>query len=107
MALAYGSYSSVQINTELVPAQPGKIIRVLKLVITTWGDLKVTLVSDSESDPQNLTPALHTSAGRGINLQLGRRFALATARGKALGFSAAFQVTSAEYSIAVWYEVVT
>jgi hypothetical protein len=107
MALAFCTYGTVQINTELVPAQPGKIIRILKLVITTWEDLKVTLVSDPESDPQDLTPALHAGAGSGFSLQLGRRFALATGRGKALGFSAAFQMASAEYSIAVWYEVVT
>ena len=107
MALAYGTYGTVQINTELVPAQPGKIIRVLKLMITTWGALKVSFVSDPESDPLSLMPPLHTSAGPGIALQLGRRFALATGRGKALGFTAAFQLASAEYSIAVWYEVVT
>jgi hypothetical protein len=76
-------------------------------MITTWGAVKVSLVSDPESEPLNLMPPLHTSAGPGVTLHLGRRFALATGRGKALGFTAAFQTTSAEYSIAVWYEVVT
>ena len=107
MALAFATYGTVQINTELVPAQPGKIIRVLKLVITTWGSLRVTLLSDPGADPINLTPALHANAGPGLSLQLGRRFAVATERGMALGFSAAFQSSAAEYSIAVWYEVVT
>ena len=106
MALAFGTYSTVQVNTELVPAQPDKIIRVVKVMLTTWGSVKITLVSDPGPDPVSLAPPLHTSGGPGIRLHLGRKFALSTGRGKALGFSASFQVGSAEYSLAVWYEVV-
>ena len=107
MALALGTYNSVQVNTELVPAQPDKIIRVLKLIITTWGSVKVTFLSDPGADPVALTPPLHTSGGTGLSLHLGRRFAMVTERGKALGFTSAFQLTAVEYSIAVWYELVS
>ncbi len=106
MTLAYGTFNSVQVNTVLVPAQAGKVIRVAKILVTTWASLKVNFVSDPGADPLNLTPAWQVS-GAGLNLQLGRSYALATERGKALGFSAAFQLSSGEYSVAVWYEVVT
>jgi hypothetical protein len=107
MALAFGTFGTVQINRELVPAQPDKIIRVLKLMITTWASVKVTLVSDPESDPLDLHPPLHIGVGSGMVVPLGRRFALVTGRGKALGFSASFQAGAGEYSVTVWYEVVT
>jgi hypothetical protein len=106
MTLAYGSYNNVQINTVIVPAEPGKIIRVAKVVVTTWASMKVTFVSDPGPDPLNLTPPLHVS-GAGLNLHLGRSYALATGRGKALGFTAAFQLSSAEYGLSVWYEMVS
>jgi hypothetical protein len=105
MTLAYGSYNNVQINTVIVPAQPGKIIRVTKVVVTTWASMKVIFVSDPGSDPVNLTPPLHVS-GTGLHLPLGRSFALTTGRDKALGFTAAFQMSAAEYSLAIWYEAV-
>ncbi|GEM_PF-1773603 len=106
MAMAYGTYSSAQTNMELVPAQPGKIIRVVRLLFTTWGSLKVMLVSDPGPDPVVLLPFTHVSAGTGLHLHLGRAGALTTGRGKALGFSSAYQVTASEYSITLWYEVV-
>lgn len=106
MTLAFGTFNNVQINTVLVAAQPGKIIRVAKILVTTWASMKVSFVSDPGADPLYLTPPMQVS-GAGLNLQLGRSYALATGRGKALGFTASFQLSSAEYSIAVWYEVVS
>ncbi len=106
MTLAYGTFNNVQMNTVLVPAQPGKIIRVVKVLVTTWAPLKVTFVSDPGPDPLNLTAPTHVS-GAGLHLHLGRSFAVATGRGQALGFTASFQLSAGEYSIAVWYEVVS
>lgn len=103
MTLAHGTYNTVQVNTVIVPAQPGKIIRVARLVVTTWASLKVMLLSDPAGEHTIIAPPLHVSTS-GLCLQFGRGYALTTARGKALGFTASFQLTGAEYSIAVWYE---
>ena len=106
MTLASCSYNAVQVNTVLVPAQAGKIIRVARILVTTWSSMKVTLLSDPGADPVVLTPPLHVSSV-GLNLHLGRGLALTTARGKALGFHASFQLSAAEFSLMVWYEVVS
>lgn len=107
MTLAYGTYSTAQTNRELVPAQVGKVIRVVRLLVTTWASMKITLLSDPGPDPLNLTPPMHVGVGSPFVLALGRNFAVATARDKALGITTAFQSVSGEYSVAVWYEVVS
>lgn len=106
MTLAFGTYSTTQDNVTLVPAEAGRIIRVLEVAITTWTDVKVTLLSDPGPSPTQLTPALHACRGGPVVLRPGRRLALATARGRALGLSAFFRSTADEFSVAVWYEVV-
>lgn len=106
MMLAFGTFNNVQINTVLVPAQPGQIIRVARVLVTSYVGIKVYFVSDPGADPLNMLPPLHV-AGSGLSLPLGRGYALATGRGKALGFTASFQLSAGEYSIAVWYELVT
>ena len=105
MTVAFGTYNTAQANTVLIPAQAGKIIRIVKIVLTTFAGMKVAFLSDPAADPVSLTPVLHTSTA-GLHLHLGRSCALATGRGKALGFNATYQLAGGEYSIAVWYEVV-
>jgi hypothetical protein len=107
MTLVFASYSTVQSNTVLVPAQAGKIIRVVKLAVTTWATMKVILLSDPGPDPLSLTPPLHVGSGVPLLMHLGRSLALATGREKALGMTAVFQSVPAEFSIAVWYELVS
>jgi hypothetical protein len=107
MAIANGSWISAQGGAVLVPAQAGKIIRVVRIVVTTWATVKVQLQSDPGPDPLNLTAPLHVGAGHPLVLRLGRGGALTTERGKAFGMASAFQSGSAEYSVVVWYDVVT
>jgi hypothetical protein len=107
MAVAYGSWMTAQSGAVLVPAQAGKIIRVLKLVMTTWVGVKYMVQSDPGPDPLNLTPPLLVGAGCSLVLRLGRGLALATQRGKALGVSTTFSGSAGEHSLTVWYELVT
>jgi hypothetical protein len=93
MTAAFGSYITAQANTVIVPAQAGKIIRVVKIVVTTYASVKVAFLSDPGADPVSLTPSLHVST-QGMYLHLGRSCALATGRGKALGFNASYQLGS-------------
>ncbi len=106
MTVAYGTYSTAQVNTVLIPAQAGKIIRVVKIMLTTFAGIKVTFLSDPGPDPVGLLPPIHASTA-GLQVRLGRGCAVATGRGKALGFSSNYQLGSGEYSLAVWYEVVS
>lgn len=107
MAVAQGAWQTAQSGTVLVPAQPGKIIRVLKVVLTSWVVIKFTLQSDPGPDPLNLTPPLLVAAGIPLVLRLGRGLALATQRGKGLGVTTAFYGSPGEHSVTVWYELVS
>ena len=107
MAIANGSWISAQSGAVLVPAQAGKIIRVVRVVITSWATVKVQLQSDPGPDPLNLTAPLHVGVGHPLVLRLGRGGALTAQRGKAFGIASAFQGGTAEYSVVVWYDVVT
>ncbi len=108
MAVTFATYTEAQTDTELVAAQPGKLIRVLKLLVTSWGNVKITLLSDPAGAPTvALTPELHATSGKPVVLCLGRRYALATQLGKALGITTAFQVGATDHSVIVWYEVVS
>jgi hypothetical protein len=107
MTLAFGAYGTSQTNTILIPAEAGRVIRVVKVVVSTWSALKITFVSDPGPDPLNLTPPLYVGTGSPLVLPLGRALALATQRGKALGLTTAYQSMPGECSVAVWYEVVT
>lgn len=106
MAFAFGMYSEAQPGALLVPAQAGRIIRVLKLVLTTWGTSKFTLLSDPTGASVPLGPPWYLTAGAPLVIRLGRSFALATERGRALGIMTVFQMGPAEHSVSVWYEVV-
>ncbi|MCK4342024.1 MAG: hypothetical protein KAY37_09915 [Phycisphaerae bacterium] len=107
MAIAFDSYNTAQNNIVFIPAQTGKIIRVLKVLITAWTDVKITLLSDPGPVPEEITPPMHVTKSSPLVLHLGRSFSLATKRGRALGLTALFRSTTEQYSITVWYEVVT
>lgn len=106
MELAFASYSTNQDNATLVAAEAGHKLRVVRLVITSWAAVSVTLLSNPGPDPRSLTPPLHVGTGQSLVLPLERTGALVTGRGEALGLSSAFQSGAAEFSVAVWYEAV-
>jgi hypothetical protein len=107
MMLAANTYSTAQTGAVLVPAAPGKLIRIVKVVITSWVGARITLVSDPGPDPAALTPALHVGPGQSLDLTLGRCYGLHAQRGQALGFNSGFSSADGEYSVAVWYELVS
>lgn len=107
MERVFVSYVAAQTNTQLVAAQPGKIIRVLSVLLTGYGGMSVKLISDpGGGSATDVSPPMHFGGTEPLPLRLGRRFALTTERGKALGFTSAFQSAPAEYSLTIWYEVV-
>jgi hypothetical protein len=105
MAVVSCNFAAAQASIELVPAQAGRQIRVLRVVGTTWAALKFTLLAAPGAGEAALHAPLHVST-RGLELLLGRKYALATERGQALGFTAVFQGTPADSSLLVWYELV-
>ena len=108
MAMVFGTHIIERSNYELVAAATGKIIRVLRLVVTGWSDTKITLISDPGGvNPADITPALHFGSYHELDLRLGRGLALTAERSKALGMTTAFRVSGTEYSVALWYELVS
>ncbi len=105
MAIATCVFNTSQTSVELVPAQAGRQIRILRVLGTTWATLKYTLLASPGAGETALLAPLHVS-NRGLDLLLGRKYALTTERGQALGFSAVFQGTATESSLIVWYELV-
>ena len=108
MAMVFGTHIIERTNYELVAAVTGKIIRILRLVVTGWSDTKITLISDPGGmNPANITPALHFCINHELDLRLGRGLAITAERGRSLGMTTAFRVSGAEYSVALWYELVS
>ena len=105
MLCAFTSYSASQSEVELIPAIEGKIIRVLKLLLTASVTAGFELVSDPGGGGSTaLTPPLFVTGS--FALRLGRPYALSAARGKGLGLNLTFVSTEGPAGIAVWYEVV-
>jgi hypothetical protein len=109
MAVVSGTYSSAQTNTVLVVPQGTKVIRVMQVVFSAWGGTRLTLVSDPGGGGQvNIAPPLHLpTAGGSLVLRLGRSFALAAERAKALGITTSFSGAAADHSVIIWYEAVS
>ena len=108
MAMALGAYSTAQTNTVLIPAEPGKIIRIVTVLASAWVNAKLTLISDPGGDDQtDLTPAIHFGSARPLLARLGRTQALATGRGKALGITTGYQGVAGEVGLLIWYELVS
>ncbi len=107
MAMVYGAYATAQTNLVLIPAETGKIIRVVMMLASSWTNAKFTLISDPGGAAQaDLTPPIHFGAARPMVARLGRSLALTAERGKALGFTLSYQGLPAEASLMVWYELV-
>jgi hypothetical protein len=109
MAVVSGTYSSAQTNLVLVTAQSAKVIRIMQLVFSAWGGTRLTLVSDPGGGGQvDIAPPLHLpTAGGALVLRLGRNFALAAERAKALGITTSFSGAAADHSVIIWYEAVS
>lgn len=107
MALAYQRFTTAQTDAQLIAAEPGKTIRIVKLLVTTWANLKLTLLSDPGPQEVGLMAPVHVSTSAPLLLHLGRNGAVAAQPGKAVGITAAFAGSSGEYSIHIWYEVVS
>lgn len=107
MNIAYFNSTAAVTDQVLVSAVSGKVIRVVQLLLAAYPAIKVQFTSDPGGAGETvLLPDLQCGSGRAFLLRLGRRLAISTARGKALGVTAGFYVTAGDYSIVAWYEVV-
>jgi hypothetical protein len=105
MLCAFTSFSASQSEVELVPAVEGKIIRVLKLLLTASALAGFELLSDPGGGGlAALAPPIHLTGS--FALRLGRPYAFSAARGKGLGLNLTFASTEGPAGIAVWYELV-
>jgi len=107
MTVVSESYSTAQTSAVLIPPQAGQIIRVVRVVITAWTDVRITLLSDPGPAPDELLAPLYAGKSGPVCLRLGRSHAIVTERGRGLGMHASFNGTAGQYSVSVWYEVVS
>ena len=98
-------FSVAQGSVSLVAAQSGRVIRATRLLYSSLGTVKITLLNDPGALETELLSATHV-ANRVVQLPLGRGHAICTEPGKALGLTAAFQGTPNETTVIVWYEYV-
>lgn len=106
MALVSATYSTAQTNRTLIAAQPDQVIVVTRILFTCWNGASIKLVSDPGGlDEAALTEALHAAAGQPLDLVLGREFGLTGGRGKAVGYTSAYQSTSGPLTVLLWFEV--
>ena len=107
MALVLLNYATGQTSELIVPAQDEKIIRVERVIITTWSGLKFWLMSDPGGGKETeLTAPLQVVLGSGGIYDFTGPFAVQTGRGEALGLSTVFQGAPSEHSLMIWYELV-
>jgi hypothetical protein len=104
--IAFGNYVTAQTNQQLVAPRENRIIRVTRVLLVAFGAVNYTLLSDPSGVSTDLTPPLYISNGNPLDMQLGRSFALTTARGAGLGLTTRFPLNEIEHSIVVWYEMV-
>lgn len=107
MALVTEAYTSDSANEELVAAVDGKVIRVLRLHFAAEQAGTLVLKSDpgGASDTE-LVPTQYLGNNRIFDFELAHDYALATERGKALGFTYFTGVPNKGHTIMVWYELV-
>lgn len=105
MAYVELSFNAPQASVMLLPPVPGRAYRVLRVLVTSWGTIKLQLLSNPGAAESGLLPPLH-NGNRVLDLTLGRRFAVSTPPGASLGVSATFQGAPGESSLAVWYDLV-
>ncbi|MDX2199260.1 MAG: hypothetical protein SF069_09865 [Phycisphaerae bacterium] len=107
MALAIFNYSDAQAGQTLAAAQPDRIIRVERLIITSWVGVAITLVSDPGGVGEAAISATlrYSPGGLGV-FEFPKPYALTTERGRALGLNTSFQSSAGNYGVMVWYEYV-
>lgn len=89
----------------LVSAVPGRIIRVVRLLLHSAQSGAIRLVADPAGAAQDLTPRLHLAAQGRIALLLAPPYAIDTPRSMSLGLNGTFAFTS-NYGVMLWYELV-
>ncbi len=107
MALAIFNYSDAQAGQSLAAAQADRIIRVERLILTSWVGVAITLVSDPGGVGEVAISATlrYSPGGLGV-FEFPKPYALITERGRALGLNTSFQSSSGNYGVMVWYEYV-
>lgn len=107
MAIAIQNYNDFESGAVIVPAQAGLVIRVERLLVTSWVGMALTLLSDpGGAEEQAITAALRIMGGSVGVFDFAGKYAISTARGTALGLSSFYQSTSSAYGVMVWYEYV-
>jgi hypothetical protein len=108
MALLISDFASSQTKQVLVPAVPDKIILVVRFGLVTAANGSFVLLSDPNGTAeQNLTPVLYCYAYGQLDLTLGKRYGIAAARGKAVGFTSVVSGSPQDHGVLLWYEVVS
>lgn len=105
MAMAMAEFSNTGTTATLVPGVAGKLIVVTRLVFSSSAGGSVVLKSDAGGgEESDLTPRLFNPSNGVLDLRLGREQGLATQRGKSLGLTSQFSL-STTHSVVVWYEL--
>lgn len=107
MAILTAGYTANQTNTELVAAMAGKLIRVLRVLVTFESAGTIKLISaPGLAEAADVTPLLYLGAAGLLHLDLPREQALTATRGKALGFTSSIAAAGKGQGIMIWYELV-
>ena len=105
MSMENVTYSVAQNGAEIIPGFEGKAIRAVLIVVTSWANVKVTLLSDAGGDAERpLTAPLFLGGGQPLLLRLGRRHALLSDAGKSLGVTTVYESTVAPLTVTIWFE---
>ncbi len=101
------SFAGMQEQHILVPGAEGRLIRVLRVCISTSRAGTFELWSDpGGATAVELMPPVHVAANATLDLRLGARYGLTVGRGRALGFSSVLEDAAARHSVLLWYELV-
>jgi hypothetical protein len=104
MNIAHGDYLTGQTNLVLAPAHAGRAIRVIRLLVTCSVPVRVQLLTNPGTESVPIHSPLQVGL-TGLHLALGRRDALASRPGEALGISTNPDGGTGQHSFIVWYEV--
>lgn len=105
MAMTMVNASTAQANVELAAGEAGVILRVERLILTSWVGLYVVLLSDPGGpNQQEISSRMRVTNGSVGVFDFSGRFALNSEPGKALGFTSVFQGAPGDYGLMIWYE---
>lgn len=105
MAIVRAEFNDTGGGATLLAAQPGRIIRVERLLLHSVQSGSLRLTADPAGTPTDLTPRLYLASQGRVWLPLAPPFALDVPRGQALGLTAEFTFTNS-YGVMLWYELV-